>query len=164
MDELQDVTKSIISYKTSTPKEHVDVQFEAGSIIVNARVSAPGGWSQARLDNAITNQVMTNETQETFEFLIVDIAGLEEAAEGEMVVGQLSAVLTKSMTPGQTEVPMTSSRTPALRATSTAMPAETSMTTAVDVTEVEYSKATSYSLVSVVGFALAWVSSIARQP
>merc|ERR1712118_381330 len=64
---------------------NVDVDTEAGSLIITAKITPPGGWSQRKFDDSVKTNVLSEERRQEMELMLIETDGLKEASEGDMV-------------------------------------------------------------------------------
>jgi len=119
-EEVTILAKEALAHAGTVPSGNVGVSLKAGSLIVNAKIGAPGGWSQKRLDNSVTSNILSEETRIGMEELLADVDGLKQASSGdEMVFEQIKAERADEVT----------STTPSPSATTSFRGAETESTT-----------------------------------
>merc|ERR1711934_994583 len=63
---------------------------EAG-MTLNAKVTAPGGWSQKKLDSAVESEVLSEDFSSEMQEMLTEIDGLQEASSGDMAFEQIEA-------------------------------------------------------------------------
>lgn len=86
-------------------------------MVVTAKVSAPGGWSQKKFDHTMESNILSEETSGEMEEMLSEIDGLQEASSGDMEFQKVEAE--KDEPPATTEAPTDS---PPNQAPSTAPP------------------------------------------
>jgi len=79
------LSKETLASKAAIPSESVSCSSKAGSLIVETNVSAPGGWSQAKLDDAVNSRMLSEDTRLEMEEMLSEVDGLQEASSGDMV-------------------------------------------------------------------------------
>jgi len=60
-------------------------------MIINAKVSAPGGWSQKKFDSTVEEKILSEDAQLEMEEMLSEIDGLQEASSGDMVFEPIKA-------------------------------------------------------------------------
>merc|ERR1719159_1907124 len=65
--------------------DNVDIDLTAGSLIITAKVTAPGGWSQRKFDDSVKTNLLSEERRQEMELMLIETDGLKEASEGDMV-------------------------------------------------------------------------------
>merc|ERR1712139_640805 len=58
---------------------------------LNAKVTAPGGWSQKKLDSAVESKVLSEDFSSEMQEMLTEIDGLQEASSGDMAFEQIEA-------------------------------------------------------------------------
>merc|ERR1711937_776205 len=71
---------------------------------LNAKVTAPGGWSQKKLDSAVESKVLSEDFSSEMQEMLTEIDGLQEASSGDMAFEQIEAE--------RSEVPSSSTPSP----------------------------------------------------
>merc|ERR1712118_20313 len=84
---------------------------------MGAKVSAPGGWSQRKLDLSVKSGILSDEMRLRMEALLGDMEGLQAASDGEMVFEEIKAQRTDEEVEAGT---VTSSLSPAIVSSSQA--------------------------------------------
>merc|ERR1712224_728423 len=64
-------------------------EMNAGSLIVETEVSAPGGWSQKKLDSVVQSRMLSEDTRIEMEEMLSEVDGLQEASSGEMTFDKM---------------------------------------------------------------------------
>lgn len=95
--DVSEVAKAAYAHAASVPPGNVGINLTTGSLIVNAKISAPGGWSQKKLDLSVKSGVISEEMRLRMEALLSDMEGLKEASNGEMVFEEIKAQRTDEM-------------------------------------------------------------------
>jgi hypothetical protein len=102
----------------------VETSLESGSLIVKAKVAAPGGgWSQQKLDAIINSTIRSEETRLGFIEMLAEVDGLQEASSGDMVFEPIKAKRADSETDSESSTPspqssLSSSLSPSTTSTS----------------------------------------------
>merc|ERR1719359_461567 len=65
--------------------DNVDIDLTAGSLIITAKVTPPGGWSQRKFDDSVKTNLLSEERRQEMELMLIETDGLKEASEGDMV-------------------------------------------------------------------------------
>merc|ERR1712025_538810 len=71
---------------------------------LNAKVTAPGGWSQKKLDSAVESKVLSEDFSSEMQEMLTEIDGLQEASSGDMAFEEIEAQ--------RSEVPSSSTPSP----------------------------------------------------
>merc|ERR1712188_227983 len=79
---------------------------------INAKVSAPGGWSQKKLDSTVESRVLSEDSQLEMEEMLSEVDGLQEASSGEMEFDQIKGEREEAETSTDTSPPSSASATP----------------------------------------------------
>jgi len=58
---------------------------------LNAKVNAPGGWSQKKLDSTVEATILSEGLRVEMQEMMSEIDGLQEASSGEMAFEQIEA-------------------------------------------------------------------------
>merc|ERR1712118_578054 len=64
---------------------NVGIDLSSGSLIITAKVTPPGGWSQRKFDDSVQTNLLSEETRLEMEEMLVETDGLKAASEGDMV-------------------------------------------------------------------------------
>eukprot|EP00746_Dinoflagellata_sp_MGD_P072066 gnl/MRDRNA2_/MRDRNA2_29279_c0_seq3.p1 gnl/MRDRNA2_/MRDRNA2_29279_c0~~gnl/MRDRNA2_/MRDRNA2_29279_c0_seq3.p1 ORF type:complete len:1069 (-),score=202.51 gnl/MRDRNA2_/MRDRNA2_29279_c0_seq3:213-3323(-) len=86
-----DVSTLAEKYLSHVGGVEVETSLAAGSLIVNAKIGAPGGWSQQKLDQMVTSSIISEETRMGFIDMLAEVDGLQEASSGDMVFEPIKA-------------------------------------------------------------------------
>jgi len=76
---------------------------------INAKVSAPGGWSQKKLDSTVESRVLSEDSQLEMEEMLSEVDGLQEASSGEMEFDQIKGEREEAETSTDTSPPSSAS-------------------------------------------------------
>jgi len=79
---------------------------------INAKVSAPGGWSQKKLDSTVESRVLSEDSQLEMEEMLSEVDGLQEASSGEMEFEQIKGEREEPESSTSTSLPLSDSSTP----------------------------------------------------
>jgi hypothetical protein len=79
------LAKETMASRATVPSENINCTSKAGSLIVETEVSAPGGWSQKKLDSAVQRRLLSEDTRVEMEEMFSELDELQEASEGDMV-------------------------------------------------------------------------------
>merc|ERR1712224_778801 len=71
---------------------------------LNVKVTAPGGWSQKKLDSAVESKVLSEDFSSEMQEMLTEIDGLQEASSGDMAFEEIEAQ--------RSEVPSSSTPSP----------------------------------------------------
>merc|ERR1712118_122466 len=89
---------------------NVGIDLSSGSLIITAKVTPPGGWSQRKFDDSVQTNLLSEETRLEMEEMLVETDGLKAASEGDMVFEDIKGERSdaeESTTAPQTEAPST---------------------------------------------------------
>jgi len=86
-----DVSTLAEKYLSHVGGVEVETSLAAGSLIVNAKIGAPGGWSQQKLDHMVTSNIISEDTRKGFIDMLAEVDGLQEASSGDMVFEPIKA-------------------------------------------------------------------------
>merc|ERR1719261_2115211 len=81
---------------------------------LNAEVSAPGGWSQKKLDSIVESNILSENLRLELQEMMSEIDGLQEASSGEMALEQIEG--------GRADMEASSAQTPESSDSSTEAP------------------------------------------
>jgi len=90
-DEVRDVAQAAYAAQMGVSTGSVETSLESGSLIVSATVRGTASMSQAKLDAAVTQRLLGEETHEAMRELLSETPGLSDATDGAMEFGNLSA-------------------------------------------------------------------------
>merc|ERR1719335_994707 len=125
-DTVETLSKETIAAKAGLDAQHVSVTSSAGDasgstrrlreagMTLNAEVSAPGGWSQKKLDSIVESSILSENLRLELQEMMSEIDGLQEASSGEMALGQIEG--------GRAELEASSTQTPESSDSSTQTP------------------------------------------
>jgi len=88
-DETATLAKHALANAAAVPSDSVTVDLEAGSLIINAKVSAPGGRSQEKHDRMVKAKIVSESMRLEMEEMFAESDGLLEASQGDMVFEQM---------------------------------------------------------------------------
>lgn len=88
-DETATLAKHALAHAAAVPPDSITVDLEAGSLIINANVSAPGGRSQAKHDQKVKAKVLSESMRLEMEEMFAESDGLKEASQGDMVFEEI---------------------------------------------------------------------------
>jgi len=88
-DETATLAKHALANAAAVPSDSVTVELEAGSLIINAKVSAPGGRSQEKHDRMVKAKIVSESMRLEMEEMFAESDGLLEASQGDMVFEQM---------------------------------------------------------------------------
>jgi hypothetical protein len=63
----------------------------AAGMTLNAKITAPGGWSQNKLDSTVESEILSEDLRVEMEEMMSEIDGLQEASSGEMAFEPVKA-------------------------------------------------------------------------
>merc|ERR1712196_263665 len=115
-DIVETLSKETIAAKVGLDTQHVSVTSSAGDasgsirrlredgMTLNAEVSAPGGWSQKKLDSIVESYILSENLRLELQEMMSEIDGLQEASSGEMALEEIEG--------GRAELEASSTQTP----------------------------------------------------
>merc|ERR1719386_119903 len=65
--------------------DNVAIDLSLGSLIITAKVTPPGGWSQRKFDDSVRTNLLSEGRRQEMELMLIETDGLKEASEGDMV-------------------------------------------------------------------------------
>jgi hypothetical protein len=123
---LEILTQETVAAKAGLEGKYVNVttsaaESESGSgrrlaedgIVVNAKISAPGGWSQKKLDNTVESNVLSEGLRRDMEEMLLELDGLKEASSGDMTFEEVK---------GERDEPSDGSSTPSPESSGSSTP------------------------------------------
>jgi len=81
---------SVTASSTSGRLRRLTGTSEAG-MTLNAKVGAPGGWSQKKLDSTVESSILSEDLRLEMQEMMVELDGLQEASSGEMAFEEIEA-------------------------------------------------------------------------
>jgi len=103
IDTVEVLTEEFIKAKVGTDKVEVTTsgagetpsgrlrKLAEEGMVVTAKVSAPGGWSQKKFDSTMESNVLSDETTGEMEEMLSEMDGLQEASSGDMTFQKIEA-------------------------------------------------------------------------
>jgi len=110
-EEVSMLSKQAMANAGGVDPSNVGIDLSSGSLIITAKVTPPGGWSQRKFDDSVQTNLMSEETRLQMEEMLYETDGLKEASEGDMVFedikGERSDAEESIIAAPQTEAPST---------------------------------------------------------
>merc|ERR1711904_237022 len=102
IDVVDALTEEVIAAKVGTDANQIKVTSCAAGdnaqrrlaeegMVVTAKVSAPGGWSQKKFDSAIESNLLSEDATLEMEEMFSELDGLQEASSGDMEFQKIEA-------------------------------------------------------------------------
>jgi len=66
-------------------------RLEEAGMTLNAKVSAPGGWSQNKLDSIVESKLLSEDLRVEMQEMMTELDGLQEASSGDIAFEQIEA-------------------------------------------------------------------------
>merc|ERR1712224_662729 len=84
-EEVSMLSQEAMANAGGVDPSNVGIDLSSGSLIITAKVTPPGGWSQRKFDDSVQTNLLSEETRLEMEEMLVETDGLKEASEGDMV-------------------------------------------------------------------------------
>merc|ERR1711985_146729 len=129
IDVVDALTQEFVAAKVGTDANQIKVTSCAAGgnaqrrlaeegMVVTAKVSAPGGWSQKKFDSAIESNLLSEDATLEMEEMFSELDGLQEASSGDMEFQKIEGERdeppegssTQSLSDSPTQAPTTSLR------------------------------------------------------
>merc|ERR1712193_173534 len=85
MGEVSMLSQQAVATAGGVDSSNVGINLTAGSLIITAKVTPPGGWSQRKFDDSVKTNLLSEERRQEMELMLIETDGLKEASEGDMV-------------------------------------------------------------------------------
>merc|ERR1712057_148026 len=83
-EEVSMLSQQAMANAGGVDPSNVGIDLSSGSLIITAKVTPPGGWSQRKFDDSVQTNLMSEETRLEMEEMLVETDGLKAASEGDM--------------------------------------------------------------------------------
>eukprot|EP00746_Dinoflagellata_sp_MGD_P072064 gnl/MRDRNA2_/MRDRNA2_29279_c0_seq1.p1 gnl/MRDRNA2_/MRDRNA2_29279_c0~~gnl/MRDRNA2_/MRDRNA2_29279_c0_seq1.p1 ORF type:complete len:1033 (-),score=151.28 gnl/MRDRNA2_/MRDRNA2_29279_c0_seq1:349-3447(-) len=84
-EEVSTLSQQAMATAGGIDASNVGIDLSSGSLIITAKVTPPGGWSQRKFDDSVETNLLSEETRLEMEEMLEETDGLKEASEGDMV-------------------------------------------------------------------------------
>merc|ERR1719262_1036271 len=84
-EEVSMMSQQAVASAGGVDSKNVAIDLTEGSLIITAKVTPPGGWSQRKFDDSVQTNLLSEETRLEMEEMLVETDGLKAASEGDMV-------------------------------------------------------------------------------
>merc|ERR1712118_384352 len=84
-EEVSTLSQQAVANAGGVDSSNVAIDLTAGSLIITAKVTPPGGWSQRKFDDSVKTNLLSEERRQEMELMLSETDGLKEASEGDMV-------------------------------------------------------------------------------
>jgi len=84
-EEVSMLSQQAMATAGGVDSSNVGINLTAGSLIITAKVTPPGGWSQRKFDDSVKTNLLSEERRQEMELMLIETDGLKEASEGDMV-------------------------------------------------------------------------------
>jgi len=110
--ESKHVTATVSAAESDAPGDGRLRRLAGKGMAINAKVSAPGGWSQKKLDSTVESRLLSEDSQLEMEEMLSEVDGLQEASSGEMEFEQIKGEREEPESSTSTSLPLSDSSTP----------------------------------------------------
>lgn len=83
-EEVSVMSQAAFANTGGVDPSNVGIDLSSGSLIITAKVTPPGGWSQRKFDDSVQTNLLSEETRLEMEEMLVETDGLKAASEGDM--------------------------------------------------------------------------------
>jgi len=102
-DVVETLSKETIAARVGLDAKYIDVTASEGSasgsarrleesgMTINAKVTAPGGWSQKKLDSTVGSITVSGDLRVEMQEMMSELDGLQDASSGEMTFEPIEA-------------------------------------------------------------------------
>merc|ERR1712224_997767 len=84
-EEVSMLSQQAMASAGGVDPNNVGIDLSEGSLIITAKVTPPGGWSQRKFDDSVKTNLLSEERRIEMERMLIETDGLKEASEGDMV-------------------------------------------------------------------------------
>merc|ERR1712224_991732 len=84
-EEVSMLSQQAMATAGGVDSSNVGIDLTAGSLIITAKVTPPGGWSQRKFDDSVKTNLLSEGRRQEMELMLIETDGLNEASEGDMV-------------------------------------------------------------------------------